>query len=196
MSTYGQFYNPKKPDNRLLWLIIGFTIAFILCMLFIGCNSVKKATDTKISKSDSSTTQSIDSTVKIENNTTEITQTLKTWDKETVIKFRNDSLNDAYADLVSKNPWWVIEDGKIQIDGNRVESITTRSKGKDSTSVVTKDLSKSTVDLKKNTNTAVKTFNKAKTSRKETKRSSAFIYIVLGATFLFLIFLYLYFKRK
>lgn len=196
MSTYEQFYNPKRPDNRMVLLILGFTIAFILCMVFIGCNSVKKATDTKISKSDSSSTQSIDSTVKTENNTVEITQTLKTWDKETVIIFRTDSLNDTYADLVSKNPWWVIEDGKIQIDGSRVESITTRSKGKDSTSIITKDLSKSSVKLKKDGNTAVKTFDKAKTSKKETKRSSAIIYIVLGVLFLFLTFLYFYFKRK
>lgn len=192
MSTYGQFYNPKKPDNRMVLLILGFTIAFILCMIFIGCNSVKKATDTHISKVDSSTTERIDSTSKSENNTVETIQTLKTWDKETVVEFNKDSLNNAYSDLVSKNPWWVIEDGKIQIDGSRVKSITTRSKGKDSSTTILKDLSKSSVEVKKEANTAVKTFDKAKTKTKETERSSAAIFIVLGA----LILLYLYFKRK
>ena len=194
MPTYGQFYNPKKPDNRMVLLILGFTVAFILCMLFIGCNSVKKSTKTEISKSDSSSVQKVDSSAKTETNTTETIKTLKTWDRETVVEFYNkDSMNNTYADFVSNNPWWVVEDGKISISGANVKSIVTRLKGKDSGISIVKDLSKSTVNLNKESGTAVKTFEKTKNKEKETARSNTILFAILGA--FALVLLYLKFRK-
>lgn len=188
MNTYGQFYNPKQPDNKSILLILGFIVAFILCMVFIGCNSVKKATDISISRSDSSSTQKTDSSSVQKNDVTTETKSRKEWDKETVIEFQSwpfatiggvspkktDSLNLAYSEHNGTiTPWVIVEDGIITVVNKPIKSITTRSKGKDSSSTKTVDKSETATELNKESKSDLKTYHKEKTKTKESKRTSS-----------------------
>lgn len=186
MSTYGQFYNPKQPDNRLIYLIIGLVFFGLLSMLFFGCNSVKKATDIKISKVDSSTVQKVDSSFKLKNDIRTNFESFKTWDKESVIEFwpwknsisfknalKIDSLNIAYADHMGKvTPYVIINDGDVEVFKMPIKSITTRSKGKDSSSTKTVDKTESTAEVKKEAKSDLKTYDKEKTKNKDSERIS------------------------
>lgn len=184
MSTYGQFYNPKQPDNRLIYLIIGLVFFGLLSMLFFGCNSVKKATDIKISKVDSSTVQKVDSSFKIKNDIRTNFESFKTWDKESVIEFWpwangkvgitvNDSINLAYADhMGTVTPYITVGDEQITILNKPIKSITTRSKGKYSSSTKKVDKTESTAEVKKEAKSDLKTYDKEKTKNKDSERIS------------------------
>ena len=196
MSTYGQFYNPKEPDNRIKILVLSLAAAILISILFSRCNSVKTATDIKISKLDSSSILKVDSSSNQKNDITFDNHSLKFWDKESVIEFwpwQNakigksslgiiglDTLNQAYADQISKvTPYVFINDGLVELINQNIKSITTRSKGKDSSTSKTIDKSEKSADLKKEANTEVKTYNKDKTKNKESKRISP-VFIAIG----------------
>ncbi|MDO8995560.1 MAG: hypothetical protein Q7U77_02960 [Sediminibacterium sp.] len=192
MSTYGQFYNPKEPDNRIKILVSSLAAAILISILFSRCNSVKTATDIKISKLDSSSILKVDSSSNQKNDITFDNNSLKFWDKESVIEFwpwQNakigksslgniglDKLNQAYADQYNNV---IINDGFIELINQNIKSITTRSKGKDSSTSKTIDKSEKSADLKKEANTEVKTYNKDKTKNKESKRISP-VFIAIG----------------
>lgn len=211
MTTYGQFYNPKQPDNRLKYLIVGLAIGLAASILFAGCNSVKKATDLSISKVDSSSTFKSDSSSSHKADVTTETQSKKEWDKETVIEFQSwpfatiggiakgviDSINLAYSEHNgTTTPWVIIQDGKITVHNKPIKSITTRSKGKDSSSTKTIDKSETATETKKEGKTELKTFDKDKTKGKETKRISPIVFIALGVVLIASVFFYFLFKRK
>lgn len=201
MTTYGQYFNPQKPDNRfriLLFMLIGGLIAAIL-IFFPSCNSVKKTSDINKSRYDSSATSKVDSSSNQKNDITIDNHSLKFWDKESVIEFwpwQNakigksalgiiglDTLNQAYADQISKvTPYVIINDGLVELINQNIKSITTRSKGKDSSTSKTINKSEKSADLKKEAKTEVTTYNKDKTKNKESKRiSPVFIAIALFA---------------
>ena len=211
MTTYGQFYNPKQPDNRLKYLIVGLAIGLAASILFAGCNSVKKTTDINISKADSSSTFKTDSSSVQKNDVTTETQSKKEWDKETVIEFQSwpfaliggmskaaiDSINLAYSEHNgTTTPWVIIQDGKITVHNKPIKSITTRSKGKDTSSTKTVDKSEIATETNKEGKTELKTFDKDKTKGKETKRTSPIIFIALGVVLIASVFFYFLFKRK
>lgn len=192
MSTYGQFYNPKEPDNRIKILVLSLVAAILISILFSRCNSVKTATDIKISKLDSSSILKVDSSSNQKNDITIDNHSLKFWDKESVIEFwpwQNakigksslgiiglDTLNQTYTDQFNNV---IINDGFIELINQNIKSITTRSKGKDSSTSKKIDKSEMSSDLKKEANAEVKTYNKDKTKNKESKRLSPVI-IVIG----------------
>lgn len=195
MSTYGQFYNPKEPDNRIKILVLSLAAAILISILFSRCNSVKTATDIKISKLDSSSILKVDSSSNQKNDITIDNHSLKFWDKESVIEFwpwqkakigksslgiiSLDTLNQAYADQIGKvTPYVIINDGLVELINQNIKSITTRSKGKDSSTSKTIDKSVKSTDLKKEANSEVKTYNKDKTKNKESKRISPVIFAI------------------
>lgn len=192
MSTYGQFYNPKEPDNRIKILVLSLAAAILISIVFSRCNSVKTATDIKINKLDSSSILKVDSSSNQKNDINIDNHSLKFWEKESVIEFwpwQNakigksslgiiglDTLNQAYADQYNNV---IINDGFIELINQNIKSITTRSKGKDSSTSKTIDKSEMITDLKKEANTDVKTYNKDKTKNKESKRISP-VFIAIG----------------
>lgn len=196
MSTYGHFYKPKEPDNRIKILIFSLAAAILISILFSRCNSVKTATEIKISKLDSSSIIKVDSSSNQKNDITIDNHSLKFWDKESVIEFwprQNakigksslgiiglDTLNQDYADQIGKvTPYVIINDGLVELINQNIKSITSRSKGKDSSTSKTIDKSEISTDLKKEANTEVKTYNKDKTKNKESKRISL-VFIAIG----------------
>ncbi len=209
MTTYGQYFNPQKPDNRLR-AIIFMILLLVLCLIYLsGCNSVKKSTDIKINQRDSSSTSKVDSTSKIESEINSVENALKIWDKGTNIIFypgydipgqlriKGDSIGEDLKRLYpnGEKALIIINGDEIIVSGP-IKSFTTGSKGKDSTSRMTSEKKESTTDLKKDSETEVKTKEKQKSKSKDSERSSPVIWLAITCTLISAIFLYFLFRKK
>lgn len=185
MTTYGQFYNPKEPDNRkaiaLLAMAAFILLAWIFGGILSGCNSVKKSTDTHISKTDSSTSAKIDSLATEKRDFKVDSSGVKQWERETVIEYYPDGFyrqDSGFTGQIYRPTEY--QDGKVKIKAGLIKKLTIRTKGKDSAAVKVVDLGEKKTDLTKEQGTELSKFDKSKTSQKETSRSSPVIWIVLG----------------
>lgn len=209
MTTYGQYFNPQKPDNRLraIFLMILF---LILSLIYLsGCNSVRKSTDIKISKRDSSSINKVDSTSKIESEVNSVENALKIWDKGTNIIFypgydipgqlriKGDSIGEDLKRLYPKgeNALIIINGDEIFVSGP-IKSFTTGSKGKDSTYSFKSIKKDSETDLKKESKTEVKSIEKEKSSQKDSHRSSPVMWLAIACALISAVFLYFLFRKK
>lgn len=207
MTTYGQYFNPQKPDNRfriLLFMLIGGLIAAIL-LFFPSCNSVKKTSDINKSRYDSSATSKVDSSSKSQFNYSSVADALKVWDTYTEFKF-SDQLRGAlgvYLDTgqakgsTGENtiPLIVIDGDKIYVSGP-VKSFSTGSKGKDSSSLKMNAQETKGTELNKESEVSVQVKEKSKTTTKESSRSSPILWLTAGLSFVAVVFFYFLFKRK
>lgn len=207
MTTYGQYFNPQKPDNRLraIFLMILF---LILSLIYLsGCNSVRKSTDIKISKRDSSSINKVDSTSKIESEVNSVINALKIWDNGSSVNFypnylttpykysEKDSLNKLYQ-IGKGEPAVIIFSGDDIIVSGPIKSFTTGSKGKDSTSSFKSEKKGSETDLKKESETEVKSKAKEKSTQKDSQRSSPVMWLAIACTLISAVFLYFLFRKK
>ena len=207
MTTYGQYFNPQKPDNRLrilLYMLVGGLVAAIL-FLFPGCNSVKKTSDINKAKYYSSATSRVDSSSKSESTYSSVADALSVWDKYTQFNF-SDQLRGALGVYVDSGqgkgstglptiPLIVIDGDKIYVSGP-VKSFSTGSKGKDSSSLKINAQETKGTDLNKESEVSVQVKEKSKTTSKESSRSSPILWVTAGLTIAAIALFYFLFKRK
>lgn len=207
MTTYGQYFNPQKPDNRfriLLYMLIGGLIAAILLFL-PSCNSVKKTSDINKYRYDSSATVKVDSSSKSQFNYSSVADALKVWDTYTEFKF-SDQLRGALGVYVDSGqvkgstglntmPLIIIDGDKIYVSGP-VKSFSTGSKGKDSSSIKINTQETKETELNKESEVSVQVKEKSKTTTKESSRSSPILWLTAGLSFVAVVFFYFLFKRK
>jgi len=204
MATYGQFYNPKEPDNRkaiaLLAMAAFILLAWIFGGILSGCNSVKKSTDTHISKTDSSTSAKIDSFATEKRDLKVDSSGVKQWERETVIEYFDNQIYRADSTIYAGNQLIYrpseYSDGRVKVQTGPIRKITIRSKGKDSTVVKLIDQGEKAVDLKKASASDLSKFDKTKNVQKESTRSSPVVLIVLGTVAIGGLFLFLIYKRS
>lgn len=196
MATYGQFYNPKEPDHRkviaLLAMAAFILLAWIFAGILSGCNSVKKSTDTHISKTDSSTSAKVDSAASEKRDLKVDSSGVKQWERETIIEYFDRSYYWPDSGIYRPSEYL---DGRIKVHTGPIQKITIRSKGKDSTVVKLTDQGEKEVSLKKQSESDLSNFDKSKNTQKQSARSSPVIWIVLGVVAIAGLFSYLLFKR-
>lgn len=203
MTTYGQFFNPKEPDNRkvvaFLAILTFILFAWIFGGILSGCNSVKKSTDIHISKKDSTGYQKVDSSVTQKNDLKLDSGGVKQWERETVIEYYPDGFYRQDSGFVGQNdPSHPIyrsteyEDGKVKVKAGPIKKLTIRTKGKDSAAVKLIDQGKKKAEVKKEQAIELSKFDKSKSIQKETYRSSPVIWIVLGLIAIIVAGLFIY----
>lgn len=174
----------------LILLLLG-----ILLFGLFSCNTVKKSTDTKISKTDSSSQVKTDSTVQEKKAISFDSSSLKTWDKETTIEFEKPEISK--PDDTTSYDYRIIgyEDGLTKVKG-RIKSITIREKGMDSSNLKKVENSEKKIDLSKKADAKLSKFDKAKTSNKESFRLSTPLVIGLTVAGILIVFFFLAYKRS
>lgn len=190
-------------ENAAQWRIPPpWPLLVILAMLLAysamtSCNSSKKLTDKSVSKSDSTSKLSIDSTSKAVETKKSDSSGKKEWESETVIDF-NDG-GKIKIKPVDLSKFFSTLDGKVNLDTSKssidlegVKKLTHRRSGKDTSSKNLTTETNAGTELKKRQDTDVKVIEKKKEVDKQTKRVPWYLFVVAGIVILLII----YFKRK
>lgn len=189
MKTY-------RKDISLLAMAAFVLFAWVLS----GCNSVKKSTDTHISKTDSIRSEKVDSAASSKKETKADFINRKEWDNELTVKFDDGAIREFRPFNLSMFGWQQVTNQTIDagslVELTGVKELIYRSNGNDSTATHKIDNSINRVDLKKVSASELSKFDKTKKVNKKGTRSSPVIWIVLGIVTIGGLFLFLIYKRS